>query len=611
MTEQDGLKGISFNPVFFQKAVADGSDYTEILSQIREKKHAPKEAYEVLAISDARLAADIMRPVYEKTRKRDGYVSLEVSPHLARDTGGMIEEARRLWLAVNKANVMIKIPATQQGVAAIQQLIGEGININVTLLFSAESYEEVAHAYMHGLIGYSHKGGDLSRVTSVASFFISPIDTAVDALIEKKLKESSDDRAVLKALAGKSAIANAKLAFIAFKKIVAGPAWKALEKRGAQKQRLLWVSTGTKNPAYPDTLYVEELIGPETVNLIPPATFDAFRDHGLVRASLLERLEEAHVTLDDLDRVGIDLKAVTDGLLHDELLHRVDAFDKLLGAVDSACKTPVAPSELKKRKGTRSKSSCLGPASLDHSKNPKCMASKPVALVHGVESGIGLSIAKLLFLSGFVVYASTRMTTRSHKPMQALGHAGILLRPLEIGLLDMDQMATAAQKIEEEHGRLDILINHPVTQAMTTDDHPDQELHTFNAIYASTIIEPAYLVASFRRLMDRSSNPGFLMLSSDMGGLRIDGDVRSNSSLLTRIARHSSKTALQALVVHYARDLSAQGYRVNAVDPGAAVVKGNGIQAWEATATWIVSLASQPKNGQTGYYFTTGGNAYR
>jgi transaldolase len=609
MIEQDGLRGTSFNPGSFEKTMAGGLNYVGILPQIREKKCDPKEVYEALAIGNVRLAADIIRPIYETTKKRDGYASLDVSPYLARDTKGTIEEARRLWQAVNKANVMIKVPATREGIPAIRQLISEGINVNVTLLFSVESYGEVADAYMHGLIDYFEKGGDLSRVASVASFFVSPIDTAADALIEKKLKESSGNRALLKTLVGKSATASAKLAYIAFKKIVASPAWKALEKRGAQKQRLLWACTGTNNPAYRNTMYVEELIGPETVNAIPPATFTAFRDRGQVRSSLLEHLEDAHGTLDDLDRADIDLKAVTDGLLQGGLLQSVDGFDKLLAAVDLARKVPMALLESKSRMGPRSQASRLRSVPLERLRASKCLASKPVALVQGVESGIGLSIAKLLSLSGFVVYASTRMTMRSHKPMQALSHAGISLRPLAIGLLEMDQMAAATQQIEEEHGRLDILINHPVTQAIATNDHA-LELRTFTEIYASTIIEPAYLISSFRRLMDKSSNPGFLMLSSDMGGLRVDGDARSNSSLLTRIARHSSKTALQALVAHYARDLNPLGYRVNAADPSAAGVSGNSIQAWEATATWVVSLANQPKNGQTGYYFSASGNVY-
>lgn len=343
MIEQDGLKGVTSNPAIFEKAIVGSSDYAEILPQIREKTQDPKAVYEALAIGDVRLAADIMWPVYETSKKRDGYVSLEVSPYLARDTKGTIEEARRLWQAVNKANVMIKVPATDEGIPAIRQLISEGININVTLLFSVEAYEKVAQAYLQGLTEYSDKGGDISRVASVASFFVSRIDSAVDALIEERLKNPSGNHALLKPLLGAVAIANAKLAFIAFKKFCENPAWIALEARGAQRQRLLWASTGTKNPAYRDTLYVEELIGPETVNTIPPATFNAFRDHGQVRASLLEHLEEAHDTLHDLEAAGIDFKAVTSQLLHDGLLQFADAFDKLLGSVDLACKVSFVP----------------------------------------------------------------------------------------------------------------------------------------------------------------------------------------------------------------------------------------------------------------------------
>jgi transaldolase / glucose-6-phosphate isomerase len=337
MVEQDGFKGVTSNPAIFEKAIVDSSDYAEILPQIKEKTQDPKAVYEALAIGDVQLAAAIMRPVYDATAKRDGYVSLEVSPHLARDTRGTIEEARRLWKAVNRANVMIKVPATDEGIPAFRQLISEGININVTLLFSVEAYEKVAQAYLQGLTDYAAKGGELSHVASVASFFVSRIDTAVDALIKGKLEEASADKAQLSLLLGSAAIANAKLAFLAFRKIYEGPAWARVAGQGAQKQRLLWASTGTKNPAYRDTLYVEELIGPDTVNTIPPATFNAFRDHGRVRASLGEHLEEAQKTLDGLGRVGIDFKAVTAQLLRDGLGQFVDAFEKLLGSVAQVC----------------------------------------------------------------------------------------------------------------------------------------------------------------------------------------------------------------------------------------------------------------------------------
>jgi len=343
MIEQDGLKGVTSNPAIFEKAIAGSSDYAEILPQIRKVTQDPKAVYETLAVGDVRLAADIMWPVYEATAKRDGYVSLEVSPYLARDTQGTVEEARRLWKAVNKANVMIKVPATEEGIPAIRQLISEGININVTLLFSVGAYEKVAHAYLEGLADYAAKGGDLSHVASVASFFVSRIDVAVDALIKQKQNGSSTAPAKLESLLGKAAIANAKLASLAFKEIYKSPAWAALATKGAQKQRLLWASTGGKNPAYRDTLYVEELIGPETINTIPPATFNAFRDHGRVRASLGEHQEEAHLILDSLGKAGIDFKAVTAQLLHDGLVQFVDAFDKLLGAVDLACNVKITP----------------------------------------------------------------------------------------------------------------------------------------------------------------------------------------------------------------------------------------------------------------------------
>lgn len=343
MIEQDGLKGITSNPAIFEKAIVGSSDYAEILPQIMQQTKDPKAVYEALAIGDVQLAADIMWSVYEATNKRDGYVSLEVSPYLAHDTHGTIEEARRLWKAVNKPNVMIKVPATVEGIPAIRRLIGEGINVNVTLLFSVEAYQQVAQAYLQGLTEYSEKGGDLAHVASVASFFVSRIDSAVDALIAKKLKETDSERALLTNLLGKTAIANAKLAYLAFKKFSASPAWAALELKGAQKQRLLWASTGTKNPAYRDTLYVEELIGPGTVNTIPPATFNAFRDHGQVRSSFLERLEEGYDIHNDLHFAEIDFKAVTDQLLKEGLLQFTEAFDKLLGAVDLTCSTPIAP----------------------------------------------------------------------------------------------------------------------------------------------------------------------------------------------------------------------------------------------------------------------------
>jgi transaldolase len=338
MITQDGLKGVTSNPAIFEKAIGGSTDYAEILPKIRQKTQDPKAVYEAIAIGDVQLAADIMLQVYEKSKKIDGYVSLEVSPYLAKDTQGTIEEARRLWKAVGKKNVMIKVPATPEGIPAFQQLISEGINVNVTLLFAVEEYEKVAYAYLKGLAAYAAKGGDLSSVASVASFFVSRIDALVDSKLEKKIKDSPADAAKLKPIVGATAIANAKLAYAVYKKILAGPEWQAVAPKGAQKQRLLWASTGVKNPEYRDTRYVEELIGPETVNTIPPATFSAFRDHGKVRASLLEDLPGAQATMAALKAAGVDFKEVTDALLVDGLQQFSTAFEKLLKAVDVAHK---------------------------------------------------------------------------------------------------------------------------------------------------------------------------------------------------------------------------------------------------------------------------------
>jgi transaldolase/glucose-6-phosphate isomerase len=339
MITADGLKGVTSNPAIFEKAIAGSTEYSEILPKIRQKTNDPKEVYEALAIGDIQLACDVMRPVYDSTNKKDGYVSLEVSPYLAEDTQGTIDEARRLWKAVAKPNVMIKVPATPEGIPAFKTLISEGINVNVTLLFAVEAYEAIAKAYVEGLTAYAAKGGDVSSVASVASFFVSRIDSLVDGLIEKKLKDGSGDPAKLKPLLGKVAIANAKLAYVSYqKKLYATPEWKALEAKNPQKQRLLWASTGTKNPQYRDTLYVEELIGPETVNTIPPATFNAFRDHGQPRESLTENVEAAQKLMASLPDAGIDFKKVTDQLLVEGLKLFADAFGKLLAAVDEAKK---------------------------------------------------------------------------------------------------------------------------------------------------------------------------------------------------------------------------------------------------------------------------------
>jgi transaldolase len=291
--------------------------------------------FEQLAIRDIQDAADALRPVYESSKFRDGYVSLEVSPYLARKTKETINEARRLWKAVNRENVMIKIPGTQEGIPAIRQAIGEGININVTLLFAQEVYAKVAEAYVAGLEELTGHGGNLRKMAGVASFFISRIDTLVDSLIDSRLKTTTDpqQQALLKSLLGKVAIANGKLTYQRYLNIFSGPRWQALVAKGAQTQRVLWASTSTKNPAYRDVLYVEELIGRDTVNTIPPATIDAFRDHGRVRNSLIEDVPGAQKVMDDLAKAGISIKEATDKLTDDGVKLFADAFDKLLVAV--------------------------------------------------------------------------------------------------------------------------------------------------------------------------------------------------------------------------------------------------------------------------------------
>jgi transaldolase/glucose-6-phosphate isomerase len=340
MVEEDGVGGVTSNPAIFEKAIDGSNDYAAAIEAIsHDPSLSPKEVFEILAVEDIQAAADVLRGVYERTAKHDGYVSLEVAPDLANDTEGTLEEARRLWRAVNRPNLMIKVPGTAEGLPAVRRLIAEGINVNVTLLFAVGTYERVAEAYIEGLEERLRARADLSHVASVASFFVSRIDTAVDNLLAAKLEGASGaDRAALEALAGKVAIANAKLAYQSYKRIFAGARWQALADRGAQVQRVLWASTGTKNPRYSDVLYVDELIGPATVNTVPPETLAAFRDHGRPRASLEGDLDAAYDTLEALERSGISLAQVTDELLQDGLKKFVEPFQKLLAAVDRRCR---------------------------------------------------------------------------------------------------------------------------------------------------------------------------------------------------------------------------------------------------------------------------------
>jgi len=339
MIEEDGLRGMTSNPSIFEKAIGDSSLYDDMLKSLASRSDLDATArYEQIAIRDIQGVADILRPVYQESNFHDGYVSLEVSPLLALKTQETIDEARRLWKAVNRENVMIKVPGTAEGIPAIQQLIGEGININVTLLFAQEVYEKVAEAYIAGLEELGKRGGNLKKMAGVASFFISRIDTLIDSMIDGKLKNTTDpqQQALLKNLKGKVAIANGKLTYQRYQNIFSGPRWEALASKGAQTQRVLWASTSTKNPAYRDVMYVEELIGPDTVDTMPPATVDAFRDHGKLRNSLTENVADSQKVMDDLAKAGISMKEVTTKLTNDGVKLFADAFHKLIGAVEKS-----------------------------------------------------------------------------------------------------------------------------------------------------------------------------------------------------------------------------------------------------------------------------------
>jgi transaldolase / glucose-6-phosphate isomerase len=336
LIETDGVKGVTSNPSIFEKAIGSSDEYDAPIGKaLKNRDHSVANLFERLAIEDIQHAADVLRPVYDRLDGHDGFVSLEVSPYLALDTKGTIAEAERLWKDVHRKNLMVKVPATPEGLPAIEHLIGEGVSINITLLFSQKVYLQVAEAYIAGLEKYVAKGGDPSHVASVASFFVSRIDTVVDKELDEKIAKANDpsEKERLAALKGKVAIANAKLAYQDYKRLVSSARWEKLAAKGAKPQRLLWASTGTKNKDYSDVLYVEELIGPDTVNTMPPATMEAFRDHGKARDSLEENVEEARHVLAELERSGISLDAITADLVKDGVRLFADAADKLYGAV--------------------------------------------------------------------------------------------------------------------------------------------------------------------------------------------------------------------------------------------------------------------------------------
>jgi transaldolase len=332
--QNDGLRGMTSNPSIFEKAITGSDLYADILNSADAKKLDAKGLFEKIAIRDVQDACDIFKSVYGEANRRDGYVSLEVSPYLANDTKGTLEEARRLWKAVSRPNVMIKVPATPEGIPAIRHLLEEGLNINITLLFAQSAYEQVAEAFLAALEARAAKGQDISHIASVASFFVSRIDTLIDSKVDEKLKSASDaaQKALLESIHGKVAIANAKLTYKKYQELFGGARWKALAAKGAQTQRLLWASTSTKNAKYRDVIYVEELIGADTVDTIPPATFDAFREHGKLRPSLTEDVAGAQKVMDDLAKAGISMKEVTDKLLVDGVKLFADAFRQLLDA---------------------------------------------------------------------------------------------------------------------------------------------------------------------------------------------------------------------------------------------------------------------------------------
>ena len=328
----DALTGMTSNPTIFEKALAEGSDYDD---QIRSAsgEFTAMELFELIATTDVRDACDIFRPAFDQVKGADGYVSIEVSPGAANDAQATISEATRLWATVDRPNVLVKVPGTVEGATAVRQLTANGINVNITLLFAIEAYEQVIEAYMAGLEDRLSQGKDIRSIHSVASFFVSRVDTEVDKRLDAAIKSGAKDPAALESLKGKAAIANAKLAYRLFQNSIASARWKALVARGANVQRPLWASTSTKTPAYRDVMYVEELIGPESVNTMPPQTIDAFRDHGVVKRTVDADVDQAQQTIDTLEQHGITMRGVTDKLLVDGVASFQKSFETLLAGL--------------------------------------------------------------------------------------------------------------------------------------------------------------------------------------------------------------------------------------------------------------------------------------
>ena len=336
LLDEDGVVGVTANPTIFQKSISHGHAYDEQLNQLISAGKSINDIYEALVIQDIRTVADILRPIYDSTAGQDGYVSLEVSPDLAHDTEGTLAEVRRFWKIVDRPNLMIKIPATPEGIPAVRQALSEGINVNITLIFSINAYHDVTDAYLSALEERNAAGLAISHIASVASFFVSRVDTLVDKLLEDKIKATSDptEQQKLKSLEGKAAIANARLVYQDFLRIFSTPRFESLKHAGAHVQRPLWASTSTKNPAYRDVLYAEELIGPNTVDTMPLETIENFRDHGRVRRSIEDNIPQAKAELAALEGVGIHYDAVTQQLLDEGVQKFADSFHELFKGIE-------------------------------------------------------------------------------------------------------------------------------------------------------------------------------------------------------------------------------------------------------------------------------------
>ena len=335
----DGITGVTSNPTIFQQAITGSDAYTQDVQELAAMGKDAKGIFEALAVADIQAATEVLHPVYVQTQSTDGFVSIEVSPDLADETEATIAEARRLWQAVDRPNLMIKVPATKAGLGAIEQLISEGINVNVTLIFSLDRYADVKEAYIHGLEKRLAAGGSIAQVASVASFFVSRVDAKIDPMLEKIAADNANLADQAKELMGKAAIANAKLAYAQFqtKFGITEPStrWQKLADADAQVQRPLWASTSTKNPAYSDVLYVDTLIGPHTVNTMPPATVDAFKDHGTVARTVDANVSQAQAEMDQLAELGINMTQVTDELEHEGVQKFADSYHQLLSAIET------------------------------------------------------------------------------------------------------------------------------------------------------------------------------------------------------------------------------------------------------------------------------------